>query len=154
MNKVLYHKLLKIELLVIIVLLLAILGVSVWNDYKRRKVPQKPPLNQQSGLLAPESSEGYMEFGFASYYGNEFHGNPTASGELYDRNALTAAHRELPFGTQVRVLNMETGDHVVVRINDRGPHDEERILDVSEKAAKKLGLFDTGVARVRVEVLE
>lgn len=153
MKRAVYYKLLKIELLVIIALLLAILVVSVLN---RRKQEKSIPPDSQTSLLLGASDEQalYTEFGLASYYRSEMHGSPTASGDLYDKNALTAAHRELPFDTEVRVTNMETGAQVIVRINDRGPYDETRILDVSEKAAQQLGFLDIGVAQVRIEVLE
>ncbi len=158
MRKALFHKVLKIELLVIIALLTAILVVSVLNDLRRRKLEEPAPVTQPTGR-SPEREvfleDGrYTEFGLASYYGNEFQGTSTANGEIYDRNALTAAHRELPFDSQARVTNMESGNQVVVRINDRGPRDEGRILDVSEQAAQKLGILDAGVTRIRLEVLE
>ena len=92
------------------------------------------------------------EEGSASYYADSLSGNPTASGEPYDKNALTAAHRTLPFDTMVKVTNLDNGKTVVVRINDRGPHSKSRIIDVSGAAAKQLGLIDSGTAKVRVEV--
>ena len=91
--------------------------------------------------------------GWASWYGPGFHGNRSASGEIYNQNALTAAHRSLPFGTKVRVINTRTGSSVVVRINDRGPYIGGRIIDLSAAAARILGVMKTGVAPVRVEVL-
>ena len=92
------------------------------------------------------------EVGKASYYAHRFHGRSTASGETYDETKLTAAHRTLPFGTRVRVTNLENGRSVSVRINDRGPHRKGRVIDVSYVAAKRLGFVRDGVARVRVEV--
>jgi rare lipoprotein A len=92
------------------------------------------------------------EKGAASYYADSLSGNPTASGEPYDKNALTAAHRTLPFDTMVKVTNLDNGKTVVVRINDRGPHSKSRIIDVSGAAAKQLGLIDSGTAKVRIEV--
>ena len=91
--------------------------------------------------------------GWASWYGPGFHGNRSASGEIYNQNALTAAHRSLPFGTKVRVTNTKTGRTVVVRINDRGPFIGGRIIDLSAAAARIVGVMKTGVAPVRVEVL-
>ena len=93
-----------------------------------------------------------IEEGAASYYANSLSGNPTTSGEPYDKKALTAAHRTLPFDTMVKVTNLDNGKTVVVRINDRGPHSKSRIIDVSGAAAKQLGLIDSGTAKVRVEV--
>jgi rare lipoprotein A len=90
--------------------------------------------------------------GLASVYGKHFNGKSTASGERYDSHALTAAHRTLPLGTEIRVTNLENGRSVQVRINDRGPHVRGRIVDLSSSAAAALG-FSTGVARVRIEIL-
>ncbi len=91
--------------------------------------------------------------GIASVYGDRMQGRPTSSGEPYDRNQLTAAHRTLPFGTRVKVTNLDTSKSVVVRINDRGPNVAGRIIDVSASAAKRLGMDPHGLAKVRLEVL-
>jgi rare lipoprotein A len=91
--------------------------------------------------------------GLASYYAREHDGQRTASGERFDMRAMTAAHRTLPFGTRVRVTNLENGRQAVVRVNDRGPFRKGRIIDVSYAAARALGLVQQGVARVRVDVL-
>jgi rare lipoprotein A len=100
----------------------------------------------------PQPSRTYQT-GYASWYGRDFQGRPTASGEIFDMYAYTAAHRDLPFGTRVRVTNEANGHSVVVRINDRGPWVEGRILDLSYAAAQALGMLEAGVARVRLEVL-
>jgi rare lipoprotein A len=92
------------------------------------------------------------ETGFASFYGREWANHRTANGERFDPGELTAAHRTLPFGTRVKVTNLENGRHVVVRINDRGPFVPGRIVDLSQAAAKALGILDRGTAPVRVEV--
>ena len=92
--------------------------------------------------------------GKASWYGGRFHGRKTASGERFNKNALTAAHRKLPFGTKVRVTHEGNGKSVIVRINDRGPFGRlERIIDLSEAAAERIGMKSSGVARIRLEVL-
>ena len=91
--------------------------------------------------------------GFASYYAQAHDGRITASGEVFDMQAMTAAHRTLPFGTRVRVVNLQNGREVVVRINDRGPFRKGRIIDLSYAAARVIGLTGRGVARVRVDVL-
>ena len=91
-----------------------------------------------------------LDEGVASYYGASFRGRPTASGEPFDPDGLTAAHRTLPFGTCLRVESARTGRSVEVRVNDRGPFVEGRILDLSERAARDLGLTAQGVARVRL----
>jgi len=92
--------------------------------------------------------------GVASYYADEFHGRKTANGETYDMHDLTAAHRTLPFGTKVRVTTRETGKSVIVRINDRGPFKDERVIDLSLGAAKQLGMIASGTGRVILEILE
>ena len=92
--------------------------------------------------------------GVASYYGRECKGRRTANGERFDPNQLTAAHRSLPFGTRVKVTNLDNGRHVVVRINDRGPYAKGRVLDLSRAAARKLGYVHEGTAHVRIEVLK
>ena len=94
-----------------------------------------------------------QETGLASYYGHQYHGRTTANGETYDENALTAAHRTLPFGTRVRVINLENGKSMLLRINDRGPFVEGRIIDVSWRAAQDLDFVREGVVKARVEVL-
>ena len=91
--------------------------------------------------------------GTASWYGPGFHGRRSASGEVFNQNALTAAHRTLPFGTRVRVTNIRTGQQVVVRINDRGPFSRGRIIDLSAAAAGQIGLRASGVGQVQLEVL-
>lgn len=94
------------------------------------------------------------EQGQASYYADSLHGNLTASGEPYDRDDLTAAHRTLAFGTRVKVTNLDNGESVVLRINDRGPHVDANIIDVSGSAAERLDMVDAGTAQVSLEVLE
>jgi rare lipoprotein A len=92
--------------------------------------------------------------GLASWYGPGFDGRPTASGEPFDQTALTAAHPSLPFGTTVRVRALRNGRSVVVRINDRGPFVEGRVIDLSREAARRIGLERRGVGRVTLEVLD
>lgn len=98
--------------------------------------------------------DGYRAEGKASYYGARHHGNKTASGERFDQNALTAAHRNLPFGSLVRVTNLRNDKSVVVRINDRGPYSKGRIIDLSHKAAAQIDMLRAGVVPVRIEALE
>lgn len=97
---------------------------------------------------------GWQEEGEASWYGPGFHGRQTASGEVYDMEAMTAAHRELPFGSRVRVVNLDNGRETHVRINDRGPFARGRVLDLSRAAAREIDMLGSGTARVRIEVLE
>ena len=105
-------------------------------------------------VLATPAISVANEEGAASYYADSLQGNSTASGEPYDRNAMTAAHRTLPFDTKVRVTNLDNGTSVVVRINDRGPHVASRIIDLSGAAAEKLGMLDAGETVVRIEVVD
>lgn len=95
-----------------------------------------------------------VQDGKASWYGGKHHGGPTASGERFNKNAMTAAHRTLKMNTRVRVTNKRNGRSVEVRINDRGPYGRGRIIDLSEAAAKKLDMIDAGVVPVRVEVVK
>jgi rare lipoprotein A len=98
-----------------------------------------------------ETSEKVVQNGRASWYGPGFHGRRTASGETFNTNEMTAAHRTLPFGTRVRVVNKRTGKSVVVRINDRGPYAHGRVIDLSRASAQAIGI--TGVAAVTVAEL-
>jgi rare lipoprotein A len=110
---------------------------------------QKPATKTATGQPARVQS------GMASWYGGELHGSRTASGERFNKNALTAAHRTLPLGTRVRVTNTRNGKSVIVRINDRGPFGRrKRIIDVSEAAARRLGMIDAGIVPVRIEVVK
>lgn len=108
--------------------------------------------------IAPESNPAprvlAVKTGQASWYGPGFYGGRTASGERLTRGTLTAAHRHLPFGTKVRVTNLWNGRSAVVRINDRGPFHGNRVIDLSHGAADALGVISSGVAQVRLEVLE
>ena len=110
----------------------------------------EPPPLETAGTTKRASAE---MVGIASWYGGKFHGRTTASGEPFNMNAMTAAHRSLPFGTRVRVTNLENGRSVVLRINDRGPYAKRRIIDVSRHAAEHLGFLHDGLAKVRVEVI-
>jgi len=97
--------------------------------------------------------KGYTQKGVASYYRDAFHGRKTASGEVYNKRILSAAHKSLPLGTKVRVTKVSNGKSVVVRVNDRGPFVKGRIIDLSRRAARDLGIINSGVAKVQVEVL-
>ncbi len=98
-------------------------------------------------------SPGHTQKGVASYYHNSLHGRKTASGQIYNKNKLSAAHKTLPLGTKVRVTDVKTGKEIVVRINDRGPFVRGRVIDLSRSAAKELGILQRGVAKVEVEVI-
>lgn len=115
------------------------------------------PEYRQSGRTyrVRETSAGYREEGLASWYGRDFHGRPTATGERYDMNAMSGAHRTLPLPTYVEVTNLENGRRAVIRLNDRGPFADvgNRIIDVSYAAAVKLGMVNAGTVRVRVRAV-
>jgi rare lipoprotein A len=98
-------------------------------------------------------TSGFRQRGVASWYGPGFYGNQTANQELFDPRKLTAAHRRLPFGSYVRVTRVDNEESVIVRINDRGPFKRGRIIDLTETAARELGMLDDGIAPVVIEVL-
>lgn len=97
--------------------------------------------------------QGHTETGIASFYHDRFHGRKTASGQRFNQNDYSAAHKTLAFGTTVRVTRADTGKSVVVTINDRGPFKTGRIIDLSRQAAQDLGMIDQGLVRVKVEVI-
>jgi rare lipoprotein A len=109
--------------------------------------------NPIAEIVQPADSETEIDGGMASYYGSELAGNRTASGERFDPGQMTAAHRSLPFGSMVRVTNTSNGDSVVVRINDRGPFSRGRVIDVSQAAAREIGMHRSGTARVKLALL-
>ncbi|MEM9161560.1 MAG: septal ring lytic transglycosylase RlpA family protein [Cyanobacteria bacterium P01_F01_bin.4] len=121
-------------------------GAEPITEIEGRPAPVAPPVQQ----VAVASST----IGLASWYGPGFHGRQSASGERFNQNAFTAAHRTLPFGTRVRVTNVSNGRQVVVRINDRGPYSGGRVIDLSAGAARQIGLVNAGVGRVQIEVLQ
>jgi peptidoglycan lytic transglycosylase len=102
----------------------------------------------------PRQVDRSPEVGLASWYGEPHHGQPTASAEIFDMARLTAAHRTLPFGTRLRVMNLENGRIVRVWVNDRGPYVAGRVLDLSRGAARALDMVDRGIVPVKVEVIE
>ena len=101
-----------------------------------------------------KDERGFTEEGIGSWYGNKFHGRRTSNGEVYSIYGMTAAHKTLPIPSYVRVTNLENGRQIVVRVNDRGPFHDGRIIDLSYAGASKLGYVDKGTARVRIEVVE
>ncbi|MGB7054094.1 MAG: septal ring lytic transglycosylase RlpA family protein [bacterium] len=97
---------------------------------------------------------GSAEYGMASYYGDDFHGRKTASGEVFDQWKLTCAHRDLPFGTRLKVTNLQNKKSVLVRVNDRGPWVSGRLIDLSYAAAKKIDMIKKGVVKVKIEIVK
>ena len=120
---------------------LSFFGISLLTDC----VAVSPVLSKQ---------HPHTQIGVASYLSHRFHGLKTASGEVYNQNKLTAAHRSYPLGTQVRVTNLKNGRRITLRINDRGPYAKGRVMDVSLRAAKELGFVRQGLTRVKIEVID
>ena len=110
------------------------------------------PATDRSTVLA-EAIPEYRQVGIASWYGGRHQGRLTASGEVFDENKLTAAHRTLPLVTWARVTNLENGRSIEVRVNDRGPYIDGRVIDLSTRAAEELGMTEQGLARVEIKAL-
>ncbi|MBL4690684.1 MAG: septal ring lytic transglycosylase RlpA family protein [Rhodospirillales bacterium] len=111
------------------------------------------PYQIQGAWYYPAEDFEHDETGIASWYGAQFHGRRTANGEIYDMNALTAAHRTLPMPSYVRVTNMENGRSLILKVNDRGPFARNRVIDISRRGAQLLGFQKAGTARVRVQIM-
>jgi rare lipoprotein A len=122
-----------------------------WDEKFQRQILPMPIAQIQ--LLASAAVRS-VSTGQASWYGPGFYGNRTANGEVFRPGTLTAAHRSLPFGTRVRVTNLTNGRSTVVRINDRGPFHGNRVIDLAHGAAQNLGVISSGVAQVKLEVLD
>lgn len=121
-------------------------------EAEQTKPPEASPSPEAE--VTPESKPLLVETGIASWYGAPYHNRRGSNGEIYDMNAMTAAHRTLPLGSIVRVTNLASGKSAIVRITDRGPFIEGRIIDLSQAAAKEIGLVQRGTGRVQVEVLK
>jgi rare lipoprotein A len=127
--------------------------IGTWGDDPIYKVGNPYKINGK--WYYPAIDYNYEEIGMASWYGPGFHGKKTANGEIFDQNKISAAHRTLPMPSIVRVTNLNNGKVLQeVRINDRGPFANNRIIDLSKKAAEKLGFVNVGTAKVKVEILE
>lgn len=159
------------KLLIIIVLpiFLVLAGFKFANSFEKDVVKAtQPKVEEMQPEIAvekveekaeevvdtPEKSADEILKGKASYYADKYHGRTTANGETFDKRAMTAAHKSLPFNTMVKVTNLNNGKSVVVRINDRGPYIKGRIIDLSEKAAEDIAMVMKGVVDVEVEILE
>ncbi len=129
----------RVKLLLLLVTTVTLVGCSSGGD---------------SGTSNPTATQlGAFQIGIASYYGEEFQGEKTSSGEPFDATKLTAAHLSLAFGTVVAVTNQENGRNVTVRINDRGPKAANRIIDLSKRAASELGMLEKGIATVSLRII-
>ena len=128
--------------------------------YRNPESPPSPTTTAANPASAPPSSNpreittrGAYQVGRASYYAHKFHGRQTANGEIFDMYGLSAAHRELPLGTVIRVTHLGNGRSLKLRVNDRGPFVPGRILDLSLGAAQKLDMVEEGVAEVRIDII-
>lgn len=131
----------------------------VVKDGDQSETGPRPPWNSPYEVygdryVVDESSRGYREVGIASWYGEKFQGRKTSNGEIFDMNGISAAHKTLPIPTMVRVTNLDNGQKIELRINDRGPFHDDRIIDLSFAAAKALGFSGQGTAPVVVEALD
>lgn len=114
----------------------------------------KAPRSERAKVSKPAAKSGKVQVGTASWYGKQFHGRQTASGDTYDMFQFTAAHRTLPLGTLVKVTNLRNGKWVIVKVNDRGPYVGHRVMDLSYGAAQMLAFRQRGIERVKLEVIE
>jgi rare lipoprotein A len=121
--------------------------------FRLRSTTANHPINQSTNQPITQSTS-LDEYGVASYYGDEFHGRKTASGEKYNKNELTCAHKTYPFGTKIRVSRLDNKKSVIVRVNDRGPFIKGYIVDLSKKAAQEIGMIEDGIVKVKVELVE
>jgi len=133
--------------------LLVVLATGCHRQAGPRPIGRFPAPPPPRVAVPPPASGSYVEEGYASWYGEPYHGRRAANGEIYNMYDFTAAHRTLPFDTYLRVTNLENGKRAEVRINDRGPFVENRILDLSLAAARAIDMVGPGVARVRLEVI-
>ncbi|MPW43213.1 septal ring lytic transglycosylase RlpA family protein [Acinetobacter guerrae] len=116
------------------------------------EVPEdEPSVIEKLNTVASNTVRKFTQTGVASWYGRQFHGRKTASGDTFDMNELTAAHRSLPLNCYIRVTNKDNGKSVVVKVNDRGPFHGNRVLDLSYGAAKRIGITNAGTAKVSIE---
>ena len=116
------------------------------------EVPEdEPSVIEKLNTVASNTVRKFTQTGIASWYGRQFHGRKTASGDTFDMNELTAAHRSLPLNCYIRVTNKDNGKSVVVKVNDRGPFHGNRVLDLSYGAAKRIGITSAGTAKVSIE---
>jgi len=157
--------------------LLTLSGCVSYPRYRTKPVTQKPtdkPKSDKPKSIEPKSTEKKdkpipvpdlpidptrintkpYQIGYSSYYAHKFHGRLTANGETFDMNGLSAAHRELPLGTIIRVTHLGNGNSVTLKVNDRGPFVEGRILDLSLGAARELDMIEAGVAKVMIEIVK
>ena len=129
-------------------------GESPFQAKQNKEKPKKEKKNSKSKNQLSYNPKKTVYRGISSYYGHKFHGKLTANGEIFDMYGVSAAHKEFPFDTMLRVTNEDNGKSLIIRINDRGPYVGGRILDCSFGAAKKLGFVGEGTTTVKIEILE
>ncbi len=132
-------------------------GCASSPRFTRGNETPRPPVSSTRSAPTTPSSNGRALLtleGLASFYADDFHGRKTSNGETYDMHGLTAAHRNFPFGTRIKVTNLANGRTTLVRVNDRGPFHIDRIIDLSLGAARELGFEKEGTAKVKLEVIE
>jgi len=137
--------------LVLAIVVAAIGGAQVDFAFCQETESELAPVPVEEPIKPSDNIQ--TETGLAAYYHARFHGRPTANGESFDHNALTAAHKTLPFGTLVRVINLVNLRSVVVRVNDRGPLQKNRVIDLTRRAASVLGILVRGLTSVKIEIL-
>ncbi len=128
-------------------------SLKTFDESKDQPVTEDSKTESKDQPVTEDSKE-FFQKGVASWYGPGFHGRTTANGETYNMYDLTAAHKELPFGTIVEVTHLRSGRSVTARINDRGPFIRGRVIDLSKQAAEEIGLKDEGLAEVKIEIIE
>jgi rare lipoprotein A len=137
------------------ILLVVFVGCSSSQRFVEQGSRGGPKPSKSGHSVLPNSGKVLLTLeGVVSFYAHDFHGKKTSNGETFDMNALTAAHRTFPFGTKVRVTNLENKKVVIVRVNDRGPFIDGRIMDLSMGAAKEVDLILSGTTKAKLEVLE
>ena len=143
-----------LRICLVLVLCALLLNGCGSRSWRKGGVPGSKPYTVRGKTYYPlKSAHGFVEVGVASWYGPGFHGKKTANGERYNQYAMTAAHKILPLGTKVRVTHLGNGRSVIVRVNDRGPFVEDRVIDLSRGAATRLNMMGSGTARVRIQSL-
>ena len=143
----------KIFICLFLVLIVSFTGIGISQATKNRLQTQDPYVVFDRKYYPIPSAEGFIEKGIASWYGGDFHGLKTSNGEVYNMYEMTAAHKTLPMDTMLLVKNLANGKKIVVRVNDRGPFVRGRIVDLSYKAAKSLGMVIGGIAKVQIVAL-
>lgn len=148
-----YHSLQRLNIFSLLFISLFLVTACSTANIKEQRTFESLEKEARDGTPEDPLEKEYDETGYVSWYGDQFQNKPTASGEIFDKNKMTAAHRSLPFGSEVKVINLENQKETVVKINDRGPFNKARIIDVTEKVAEILEFKESGLAKVGIMVL-